>query len=261
MTILKSLSLARPIMAALAAFLPISPAPAQTVAAAGVLQGHVTDQQGNPLAGAQVRYWRSVKTVVPGKSLLPVPSEAVVQGVVSADTSGAFAVPDLAPGNYTLCAEVPSAPYLDPCIWQQPVSVSVSANATARQTLELTKGVFLKVRVNDPRGLLPQTLDGIWTPRKLLVGVTYANGAYQGAPNIDVDSTGRDYQLTIPSGVPFALRLFSNHVALTNQSGATADATAGAAVDMTGSQIPFQAAAGQDQAFTFTVSGSASQVQ
>jgi hypothetical protein len=81
------------------------------------------------------------------------------------------------------------------------------------------------------------------------VGVTYANGAYQGAQNVSVDATGRNYQLIVPPGVAFNLRLFSRDVALTD--------AVGASVDISGSLIPFQAAEGQDQSFTFTVSGPA----
>jgi hypothetical protein len=263
MTTRKSVPLGRIATFGLGFLLLTSPAFAQTAASVGALQGRVTDPQGNPLAGAQVRYARAVKTVVLGKSLLPAPGEALVRGTVSTDATGGFALTDLTPGNYALCGQVPSAAYLDPCIWQQPVAVTVSAGATATPSLVLTKGVFLKVRVNDPMGLLPQAVDGIWTPRKLLVGVIYASGAYRGAENTSVDLAGRDYQLVIPSGMPFSLRMFSNHVALTHQSGTTANATAlaGTAVDMTGSQIPFQAAADQDQAFAFAVSGPASQSQ
>jgi len=149
-----------------------------------------------------------------------------------------------------LCADVPSAAYLDPCIWQQAIPVTVSTGTTM-QTVVLTKGVFLKVRANDPMRLLPQVVDGPWTVRKLLVGVTYANGAYRGARNTGVDATGQDYRLIIPTGVPFNLWLFSTDVVLTDASGAR--------VDTSGSQISFQAAAGQDQIFTFTVSGPATQ--
>ena len=109
--------------------------------------------------------------------------------------------------------------------------------------------MFLKVRINDPLRLLPQGVDGPLTPRKLLVGVMYANGAYQGAGNISADSAGRDYRLVIPAGTPFKLWLFSRDIAL-------ADAK-GNAIGTSGAQTSFQAEAGQDQVFTFTVTGPA----
>ena len=176
-------------------------------------------------------------------------SGPVAQGQVTADGSGKFLVKGLPPDNYVLCADVPSAAYLDPCVWGQPIQVTVPPGGTANQTTTLTKGVFLRVRVNDPLGLLPQTVDGVWTPRRLLVGVGYARGAYQGAQNTGVDAGGHGYELVIPAGLPLRLRLFSHDVALKDAGGNP--------VDISGSQIPFEAAAGQDRIFTFTVSGPA----
>jgi hypothetical protein len=180
-----------------------------------------------------------------------VPSGPVAQGQAVANASGEFLVAGLPSGDYVLCARVPSAPYLDPCVWQQPLQATVPAGGNTAQNVTLTKGVFLKVRVNDSMGLLPQVVDGPWTPRKLIVGVKYARGAYQGAQDVSVDAKGHDYQLVIPAGEPFTLWLFSRDVALID--------TGGKAVDISASQIAFHAAAGQDQAFTFTVSGPVSQ--
>jgi len=184
------------------------------------------------------------------QAVIGVPSGPVAQGQVTTDASGEFLVVGLPPGNYALCANVASAAYLDPSTWQQPIRVTIPPGGSVSQTVILTKGVFLKVRVNDPMGLLPQTVDGVWTSRKLLVGVQYARGAYQGAQNTGVDAGGHDYQLVIPTGQPFKLRLFSRDVALKD--------VGGNALDISGSQIPFQAEAGRDRAFTFTVSGPAS---
>jgi hypothetical protein len=123
----------------------------------------------------------------------------------------------------------------------------------AKQTLVLVKGVYLNVRINDPSGLLPPVLDGPWTPRKLLVGVVYGSGAYQAARNTSVDPAGRNYQLIIPSGQSFSLRLYSTDVVLSDARGAAIGTPSGG--------VPFQATPGQDQAFTFTVTGRASHAQ
>jgi len=220
---------------------------AQSTAAVGALQGFVTDPQGGPLAGARVGYRRVTQYVRVGNSVSPAAGEAFVNGQITADTTGAFATAGLMPGNYALCANVPSAPYIDPCVWGQAVRVTVSAATTASQNIVLEKGVFLNVRLNDPVGLLPRAGGTVWTPPKALVGVTYANGAYQGAQSTSGDSAGRNYQLIVPVGTPFKLRLFSRDVALAD--------SVGNALDSSGSQIPFQATADQDQAFTFTVTG------
>jgi hypothetical protein len=111
----------------------------------------------------------------------------------------------------------------------------------------------LKVRINDPKGLLPKEKDGPMRAGNLKVGVNFRNGAYLGAANTSVDSAGRDYQMTIPAGERLRLWLYSLHVTLTD--------AAGKPVDVSGALIPFQASAGIDQVFTFTVSGPAPRSQ
>ena len=115
--------------------------------------------------------------------------------------------------------------------------------------LNLTKGVFVTVQVSDPAGLLPQTSGGPFASPKLLVGVVFGRGAYQGASATAASPTGRTFQLAVPAGVPFTLRLFSTDVKVVDETGAS--------VDVSGSRIPFQATAGQDVSFNFAISGPA----
>lgn len=226
--------------------LAVSSGVAQTTAATGSVLGSVMDSNGLPVADAQVSYQLLVPPALSGGRS----SSPGVAGTGTSDASGAFLLSRLPAGNYSLCVTVPASAYLDPCVWHYPVQTQVTAGTAATRTIVLTKGVFLKVRVDDPGGLLPQAVDGIWTRRKLVVGVKYGNGAYQGADNTGVDGGGRDYQLIVPAGAPFKLWLYSTDVALNDSSGA--------AVDTSGSLIPFQTTSGQDQMFTFTVSGPAS---
>ena len=83
--------------------------------------------------------------------------------------------------------------------------------------------------------------------------MTYGVGAYQGAQNTGLDAAGRDYQLIIPAGTPFQVRLYSRDVAVADASGNALPASATAP--------PFQASAGQDQTFTFTLTGPAAKGQ
>ena len=231
--------------------LALSGALAQSPSAVGDLQGSVQDSQGPLLPGAQVRYRRVNQQVLVHGVMLPVPGEALAGGTVVADIAGAFSVANLPTGTYMLCASVPSAPYLDPCVSRQAIPATVSAEATATTAISLQKGVYLKVRISDPLHLLPQSVDGPLTPRKLQVGITYVNAAYQGAANVDVDATGRDYQLIIPAGTPFQLWLYSSSITLAD--------TSGNPVATSGAGTAFQATAGQDQSFTFVVTGTQAQ--
>jgi hypothetical protein len=192
-----------------------------------------------------VSYFRlPSKTVMTGGMVLPAPGEASASGQATTDGNGNLAVQNLPPGTYAICASVPGAAYLDPCVWQQPIRLVVSAGTNTQQTLNLTKGVFVTVQLSDPAGLLPQPGGGPFASPKLLVGFVYGRGAYQG-----VSATGRTFQLAVPTGVPFTLRLFSTDVKVIDETGAS--------VDVSGSQIPFQAITDQDVSFNFTVSGAA----
>jgi hypothetical protein len=219
----------------------------QSTGAVGGLSGSVNDLQGNPLPDAVVDYQRLYQTVVlSGGQLVPAPGETVMAGKVTADNNGAFSVTGLPVGKYLLCATVPNAPYLDPCSWGQAIPVTINSAAVSQQTISLTRGVFLKVRINDPMGLLPQSVDGAFGAG-LSIGAIFGNGAWLNTQNINVDTSGRDYQMPIPAGMPLNLWLHSSRFSLVDSGGSTIAAS--------GFAVQIQAVANVDQTFTFAVSG------
>lgn len=233
-------------------FVPFAcPAIGQTVL--GSLQGAVTDSHGVPLAGAEVSYQRIYKVVKSARGL-PVPDkdEAVTRGSASTDTAGVFRADNLPVGDYLFCGRVPETAYLDSCRWQSPVRVSVVAGSPTKVNLSLAKGVFVNVRINDALGLLPKGTSETLIAGKLLVGVHLENGVYIGAPSTGSDDLGKDYQVTVPAGIPLRLWLFSRDVRLTDSDGKT--------ISFPGNMLPFQATAEKDQAFVFNVSGTQEQV-
>ena len=215
----------------------------------GAMQGSITAEDGTPVAGAVVLYSRITRLVGPVAHARPALGEAVVRSSVSADTNGVFALSSLPAGDYYLCPEVPSAPYLNPCKWFSTPQVTISAGAVQRPSLVLKRGVFLRVRVNDPAGLLPPVKDSPSRAANLIIGVVFGSGAFLAATNTRMDQTGRDYQMSIPAGMPLKLWVFSRHVTLTDSLGSP--------VDNSGGRIPFEATAGQDQTFTLIVAGRA----
>lgn len=217
----------------------------------GAMQGSVTAEDGAPLPGAVVLYSRVTNLVKVGSSYQPAPGEAVVRRTVSSDANGLFSLSNLPVGDYLLCAEVPSGPYLDPCKWSSALRTVVSAGSVASPVLVLKKGVLLKVRVHAPPGLLPAVKDEPLRPLNLIIGVVFGDGAFLRATNTSVDRAGRDYQMSIPADMPLKLWVFSRHVTLTDSRGLS--------VDNSGARIPFQATAGRDHALTLNVFGRHSQ--
>lgn len=213
----------------------------------GAIQGFVAVEDGAPLPGALVLYSRVTPLVEIGTSYRPAPGEAFVRRTVSADANGRFSVSDLPAGEYLLCAEVPSGPYLNPCRWSFAYRTTVSPGSVATPTVVLKKGTLLKVRVNDPAGLLPSVKEDVSRPLQLIVGVVFGEGAFLRAKNTAVHGAGRDYEMSVPVSTALKLWVFSRHVMLADSKGA--------AIDNAGAKIPFQATAGQDHVVTLNVSG------
>ncbi len=211
----------------------------------GPAQGSVTDDQGKPLSGAKISYRRIGQLVGPASHPVPAAGEIPTQGLALSDSAGLYRLPTVPVGDYLLCGTVPSGPYLDPCKWQSAIHVNVGNASVSAPTVALRKGVFLNVQINDPSGLLPKVVDRLFQAGNLVVGIKFAQGAYLGAENMTLDATGRSYQMAIPAGVPLSLWLFSRGISITDSTGKS--------VAPNGATIPFQAVAGQNQTFIFTV--------
>ena len=223
----------------------------QATQAVGALSGTVTDTGGHPLAGAAVSYqriFRSVRSGPHGNQPIPAPGEELSSGSVTTDSGGAFSLAGLPLGDFLLCATVPNEPFLDPCSWQSAVQVTIASSAATHQQIVLSRGVFLNLHIDDPDGLLPKTMDSAFGGG-ISAGVIFGTGAYLGARNISVDASGRDYQIAVPAGAPLTLWLHSVRFTFVDSGGHT--------VPVSGARVPFQAAAGLNKGFTFTVSGRA----
>jgi hypothetical protein len=127
--------------------------------------------------------------------------------------------------------------------------VRVESGLTPNLRIELKRGVFLKIRVNDPQRLLPVSGTNPLDFPHLIVGVVFGKGAFLSARRSGTDSNGHDYVMPVPSGVPLHIWLFSRRVTLADGQGKALSSPAAA--------IPFQATLGADQNFTFRVNGKA----
>ena len=120
------------------------PALAQSSATTGSIQGAVTDTQGVPLAGAQVRYQSVSPSVAAGLRATPAPDEILVNGATLTAANGKFAITGLPSALFLLRASVPGAPYLDSCIWGKAAQVTVSAGGGGDPKPVVAKGCLSK---------------------------------------------------------------------------------------------------------------------
>ncbi len=218
----------------------------------GGISGTIASASGFPIAGATVTYRRLVNflaNVGKGPPRL-APGEVHYGASAVTDAKGSHAAQGLPQGTYQVCVDVSGQPFLDPCKWSTPPSVQVKSGQTSVLTLSLRQGVFLQIRLNDPRSLLPTSVSPADSPH-IITGVIFGTGAFLAAQRASVDSGGQNYRMPIPSGTPLNLWLFSGHVSLADSQGKTVPAT--------GSKMAFQAVAGADQVFTVNITGPAAQ--
>ena len=211
-------------------------APAQT--GTGSIQGAVTEAKDKPIAAALVTALRSG---------LPPLSQTVQTG-----PDGSYHLKNLAPGTYTLCAQVPGGGYLDPC--QFGGSGSTVTLASGQQStgnlLKLKAGSVLKIHFNDASGQLSQkTKDG--HEPDLFIGVLGPGPqrTFYPAHKVGSDKAGADYNVTIPLDTPLSLSVTSTSLKLADSAGAALAGNAG--------QQAFQHATGDPNppSFTFTIAG------
>ncbi|HUD99950.1 MAG TPA: carboxypeptidase-like regulatory domain-containing protein [Bryobacteraceae bacterium] len=222
-----------------------------SVAAAqtGAVSGTITDQAGNALAGVTVSYSR-LPGFLPRTGSGPPrlsPGESYASASATTDTLGRQAVQGLPVGNYLVCVAAEDQPILDPCKWSTPPPLEVTRQSTASLDFAVQRGVFLRVRANDPKGLLPASQPSPMSPAHLIVGIIFGTGASLAAQRVSVDTGGQDYRIAIPTGMPLQLWLVSGFVTLADQNGAP--------LQNVGTKIPLQAVPGVDQLFTINVTG------
>lgn len=216
----------------------------------GTIRGTVASEDGKPIPGAVVAYTRIPVFRSSGEgrwSYELAPGETYLNRTVSTEANGEFVAGGLPAGKYLLCVEVANTPFLNPCKWSVSPSATLIEGGDEQISIVLKRGVFLKVRVDDPLGLLPRFRRSPLDFPHLTVGVVFGRGAFLAASEVNVDNAGRDFRMAVPEAMPLQLSVASQYVMLKDSLGASLDSQE--------SRLPFQAAAAQDQAFRFSVSG------
>jgi hypothetical protein len=192
---------------ALAISIPTSAMAFQSVSsvATGGIQGQVTLSNNKaPLAGATVTAYR----------ISPAPK---VSATATTTANGSFAVSGLATGQYGICVMSANSSLVDPCNWldlQTTVSVA-NGNTSSGVTISIQTSSPLTVRVNDAAQYLSQ-MPTDPAPPHVLVGAFDSKNKFHPAVEIQKDSSGISYQLTIPNDLPVRMLVYSGQVQLTN---------------------------------------------
>ena len=161
---------------------------AQTVP--GAIQGRVLSADGKPIARASLYYGRSGRTK--GKAAASVLPPVLS---VKAGLDGSFALPNLAPGGWIVCAE--AAGYLKPCHWSTAPAFTIAAGQTiANATVHMDQAYTFQIRIKDPQALLAN--EAKVAGAVLQIGVQAPSGAFQRASLAGKDSSGRNYTVAIP---------------------------------------------------------------
>lgn len=212
----------------------------------GSIQGNIKSALGDPIVGAVALYHRvPILRRVDGH-LQIAPGEAMISSSSSSDVLGSFSVVNLPAGRYVFCFTTPGEAYLDPCKWSGSLGVDVAAGQTSTVNLTLQMGVFLKVHVDDPKGLLVPLVDDPFRFDKLHVGVVVDQGGYWTADDTTVTKPGRDFTLAIPINRPLKLWASSSNLTITDKNGGPISVA---------NPIVFQASTGVDQIFNLSVPG------
>ena len=188
-------------------FLPNAPLMAQFGPLTGSIRGLVVNEGGGPLEGAFVVADR-------------IPPATRFSQTAKSGPGGVFQVQGLPPGTYRLCAQVPGAPYLDPCHWSvTPTTVTLSAGqSSVGNLIVLRKASKLLIRIQDPNHhLSPRS--SLVDPPEIVMGVGTPAGTTYPARLASTDRSGRTYQVPVPFDAPLTLTLSAARLRINDERG------------------------------------------
>ncbi len=190
-------------------------------AQSGGVAGVVKDQQGRPVAGAQVSLLRR-----PAGPADTVPYHASADALAN----GGFSFSGVPAGRYQLCAQKGNSDLLNPCTWASGPMVNVGS-AAITQDIVMESGHRLKLRLDDSRGVFAANRESASLGRVYVSLLSESGGFIPLAPGAS-DARGKDYEYLIPFGKPVKLRVGRDKYDLEDDKGVRADRERGQNVDI-----------------------------
>ena len=177
----------------------------------GAIAGMLRGDDGSILAGGNLTLTRTGP---------PLPRVRSNSWRTASGAAGEFRFEGLPDGQFSLCAQVPSGVWLNPCEWgPRPPVVSISrGQRPADIVMELKRGVFVPIRIDDPSGTLLRN-EGKTAAAHLLLGLNRENFVFYPAFLVSQDSTGKNYGIHVPFGARLNLVVSSSFFQLSDSVG------------------------------------------
>ncbi|MEO8128444.1 MAG: carboxypeptidase-like regulatory domain-containing protein [Bryobacteraceae bacterium] len=183
--------------------------------------GVLTGDDGTPIVGAIVSLHRAQSN--------PSGRPRKTEWFAISGQRGAFRFDDVYEGQYSLCAQAPGGPWLDPCEWDLKPTMALLSDAqrSVAVTMIMKMGAVVPIRIDDA-GRLLSAHEGKTPGAHLLLAVSNDPLIFHPALLISRDATGSNHQIVVPFDTPVKLVAFSSFFRLTDGAGlelAKAEAT------------------------------------
>lgn len=157
-------------------------------------------------------------------SRVSVPATAPFSILARTGADGKFAAKGLPAGTYSVCPELPSSDLLATCTWS---ATWPTATVTANQTVTLAPitlalGVHLRLRLDDPSGLLKTGAAGAGVETWVTAG-----GGRQIPMRAVARGAGEDRDIVVPAGTAAGLLVRSGKFAVADANGVAIDKKVG----------------------------------
>jgi hypothetical protein len=186
---------------------------ASLVAQTGQLNVSVKDEAGAAVTGALV----TVSARAMFGSVSAKPGQLAFHFTGRSGANGVLPVPNVPPGAYALCGQMPGSLLVDSCSWNDnAVTAVVKASVTAVPTLVLKKGAMVVVQLNDGQKLLASE---VFPGQKLRMEVGTASGHRVPMIGSQQGAATRQFSAVVPVDTDLKLQVRSQTFQVTDSNG------------------------------------------